>query len=508
MNGTRTKQERTVNAAAVVRAMITVAVAVFVLGGCAGVAYRAEGQFTDREITAAVEESIRMSEAVPLSLIDVETEDGVVTLTGSVGHILARDQALRITRSVRGVRSIIDRIEIEPVHRDDATLVKNVGVALAEDPATESYEIGVEVNEGVVTLTGEVESWAEKRLALEVVKGVAGVRDVIADIDVEYATERPDEEIRGEVVRRLELDPILYDDSLIVEVDGGAVELHGVVWSLGEKVRAMRLSRIAGVESVDGDDLHVKWRDHSRFMRADTVDWKSDEEIRAAVGDALMHDPRVFSFDIDVEVEEGEVTLSGVVDNLKAKRAAARDAENTIGVGEVVNGIKVRPTVRPGNTALAEKVEEALSRDAIVERHDITVAARNRKIYLYGYVDSYFEWHRVQEIVSRVPGVASIENRIDVLDGWEGRSDAELERRIREELSWSPLVELSEIGVGVEDGVVTLSGEVGSWREFDSVLQNSFEGGARAVRCRLTIDNSPERERLYRSIDYYERYFE
>ncbi|MEQ9232499.1 BON domain-containing protein [Coleofasciculus sp. E2-BRE-01] len=69
----------------------------------------------------------------------------------------------------------------------------------------------------------------------------------------------------------------------------------------------------------------------------------TDAEIQDAVKDALLYDPRVASFNVNVAVDNGEVMLTGNVDNLKAKNAAAQDASNTVGVWNVENQINVEP---------------------------------------------------------------------------------------------------------------------------------------------------------------------
>jgi hypothetical protein len=78
---------------------------------------------------------------------------------------------------------------------------------------------------------------------------------------------------------------------------------------------------------------------------------KGDPQIKQAVHDAFVYDPRVDSFNPNVDVDNRIVTLSGVVDNLKAKRAAEQDAKNTWGVWRVKNLLTTRP-VAPTKMAI------------------------------------------------------------------------------------------------------------------------------------------------------------
>lgn len=85
----------------------------------------------------------------------------------------------------------------------------------------------------------------------------------------------------------------------------------------------------------------------------------------------------------------GRKLLTGVVENLKAKKAAEQDAKNTLGVKRVKNYITVRPSISPTDAEIAQKVQEALLRDSITERHQITVNVLNKKVNLSGTVDPY-----------------------------------------------------------------------------------------------------------------------
>jgi len=77
--------------------------------------------------------------------VDVSTSQGVVTLSGPVSNLLAKERAVRIAASIRGVRGVIDRISVTPVSRSDADVRKDIQAALRQDPATESYRVAASV---------------------------------------------------------------------------------------------------------------------------------------------------------------------------------------------------------------------------------------------------------------------------------------------------------------------------------------------------------------------------
>ena len=106
--------------------------------------------------------------------VDVSTSQGIVTLSGSVDNLLAKERAVKIAESIRGVRGVIDRITVTPVSRPDADIRKDILTALLQDPATESYQVAVSVQDAVATLTGSVGSYAEKQLAARIAQWSQG----------------------------------------------------------------------------------------------------------------------------------------------------------------------------------------------------------------------------------------------------------------------------------------------------------------------------------------------
>jgi osmotically-inducible protein OsmY len=129
-------------------------------------AVAAEPPLTDRSNSNALESELFMDKAVPSYRIEVSTIEGIVTLTGSVDNIPAKERAARIAQIVKGVRAVVNEIEVDPpVLRTDWEIREDVEDALITDPATDKYEIDVSVQGNVVTLSGTVDSWVEYNAA-------------------------------------------------------------------------------------------------------------------------------------------------------------------------------------------------------------------------------------------------------------------------------------------------------------------------------------------------------
>lgn len=189
--------------------------------------------------------------ATPAGFIDVSTAEGVVTLEGSVSHILARERAEKIARTVKGVRAVVNRITVAPPYRTDAEIREKVENALLANPATDSWQVAAEVDTAVVTLTGRVDSWQEKQLAWTVAKGVYGVRDLRNELDIDYDQARTDAQIRDEVAEILLWDSRVDSALIDVSVEDGRVGLSGIVGSAAERRIAVADAWVDGTEYVD-----------------------------------------------------------------------------------------------------------------------------------------------------------------------------------------------------------------------------------------------------------------
>jgi len=448
-------------------------------------------EINDRNLTWAVIDDLISDEAVASHLIDVRTVKGVITLTGSVDNLLAKERAAELAERIKGVRSVVNRITVMPPPVTDQEISSNIQRALLTDPATEDYEVEVTVNNGEVTLHGTVDSWAEEQLCEEIAKSIRGVRAINNEIEVELKAKRPDSEIAAEIERRLDWDVWVEDAYIEVEVKDGEVTLTGRVGSAGEKTRAYGDALVAGVVSVDNSGLKVDWALHDTMRKSGEYTYKKDIEIQKAVHDAFMYDPRVSSFHPVVEVKEGVVTLSGTVDNLKAKKAAEEDAKNTTGVWRVKNYLRVRPVSGPSDAEIAMNVENALLADPYVDRYEIGVSVDNGKVYLTGTVDSPFDRLRAEEVASGLEGVVEVANNMRLEAAWGWKTDWEIKEDIEDQLWWSPFVDSDQITVTVEDGVATLTGTANSWQERGAAADNAYDGGAKEVRNHLRVKYGP-----------------
>lgn len=466
--------------------------------------------YSNADISEAVNAEYRVARGISAEEVYVESNEGIVQLSGTVDNLLAFDRAQRIAEMVKGVRSVVNNIEIKPPSIEDDALQADISAALDNDPAVEAWEVEAEVRNGIAILDGTVESWQEKQLVSRTVKGVEGAIGIENNITIDYETIRATGEIEEEVKSALRWDARIDSGDIEVSVDGDTVVLDGSVGSAFEKSLAESKAYVAGVQNVEVSNLTVTPATQERNLddpglQADV----SDPEIEAAIEDALLYDPRVSSFDVTVSVNNGVVNLSGSVDNLKAKLAAAQDAMNTYGVWEVENNITVDPEGAISDAEIEENVQAAIERDPYLEPEQVNVAVSDGVVELDGAVDSYFEKWEAGDLAALTQGAVSVLNDLSVdyeipnyqtyFYDWDPvlmdydfepmmRPDDVISEAIEQQLKWSPVVSSSGIQVDVSDGVATLSGNVDSQFASMTAAEEAYEGGAIDVVNDLQVE--------------------
>lgn len=472
--------------------IITAFIAAFFLIGSVSTAQAVDEKLEDEQIARAIEMALITHPMVPEHRLNVEVTNGIAKLSGTLDHLLAEQRAIKVTRTVKGVKSVIDQVEVEPVARPDKKILLDVEQALLRNPATEAFEITTTVNKGVVTLRDTVDSWQERELCAQVASSVRGVRQVNNELIVSSQANRPAYEIKQDIEQALAAD-VWIDNGLIdVDVTGATVTLGGTVGSAAEKARCITTAHVAGVERVNAGDLKVEWWAYDAMRRQHKFPIVSDSTIRASVQQAYLYDARVPSFQVDVAVDNGVVTLTGVVDNLQASQAAEDDARNTTGVWRVRNLLKVRPLAPLADAKITEQIHAALQRHPEVDRLDIRVLVFNGEVRLYGHVDNFYEKQLVESIAARQRGVVDVDSHLEVVSTWVHKRDWEIRENIKDELFWNPFIDHSDIKVTVEDGIAYLNGTVNTVHEREQARQEALDGGAKRVHNKLDVRYGPD----------------
>lgn len=196
-----------------------------------------------------------------------------------------------------------------------------------------------------------------------------------------------------------------------------------------------------------------------------------DTFIQSQVEEALKNSRLLRNVDIKIETRNGEVTLSGLVDVLAEKWAAAEIANQVPGVAAVDNSLTVAIDNHMSDSELAEAVQERLYTDDRVDVHQISAAVRGGVAYLQGDAGSIGIEETAKEIAARVPGIKEVISYIKIGRGDFEIDDATLTNSVETALSRSPLVSVRDIETRTVNGKVTLTGTVDTSEQIEAAYR-------------------------------------
>lgn len=213
---------------------------------------------------------------------------------------------------------------------DDSNLQYAVLAEFNWEPSVNPANIGVIVHEGIVTLTGHVESFAEKfgaEAAAARVKGVLGVAEKI-DVRLPFGANRTDDEIAAAAVERMGWDVAIPFDAVKVKVEAGWITLTGEVDAYHQKTAAEREIRpLIGVVGLS-NQITIK-------PRIDT------EDLSHNVMHALHRSWFLDGNTISVKADGGRIHLTGSVHTPHEREVAAATAWAAPGATSVQNDLAI-----------------------------------------------------------------------------------------------------------------------------------------------------------------------
>jgi osmotically-inducible protein OsmY len=341
-------------------------------------------QQDDASLTTSVQAKYYGDPAVRGRDIRVVTENGVVTLNGTVESDAARQQAVSLARQVPGVTRVEDQLRVETAAATESAARPGptdtpTGTAGTDETITPAwittkiqaqYFVNAEVkpwnvdvttgNNGVVTLEGEVETAADKAEAVRIARETDGVTRVEDRLRVKGESanpaagvapvpnlERPDIWLTAKIQSKYFLDDEVKGHEIDVNTNNGIVTLEGSVANESRKRQAVALARnTEGVKDVVdrltiAPDTDATTTDANLRKTADVDMKRPDGWITMKIQSKYFLDATVKGHQIDVDTRSGVVTLKGTVGSENAKQQAAEIAKSTEGVTRVDNQLTV-----------------------------------------------------------------------------------------------------------------------------------------------------------------------
>lgn len=213
-----------------------------------------------------------------------------------------------------------------------------------------------------------------------------------------------DDKLRQAVIAELGWEPSVIAAHIGVTANAGIVTLTGRVDTLAQKIAAETAARrVKGVMAV-AEEIEIRLSSGAA---------RSDEELAAAAVDRIAWDASLPVGAVQVQVDDGWITLTGQLDWHYQRQAVERDVHGMVGVIGVSNETTIKPTGEAGD--IKAGIMHALNRSWLDDPDGLTVSMDGGKVTLTGSVKSPRDRELAAGIAWAALGTTSVENDIRIV---------------------------------------------------------------------------------------------
>jgi osmotically-inducible protein OsmY len=207
---------------------------------------------TNEELQKDVQDAIKWEPLLHAAEIGVSVKDGVVTLSGTVDNFFKKTEADNAAKGVAGVKAVVENIEVKYANgysKSNNEIATEVLKALNDEWSVPNDKVIIEVNNGWVTLSGDVHWNYQREAAKSAINYLTGVKGVTNNIRIE--SEIKDAIEKADVEKALSRHWSINSDDITVKAEGTTITLTGSVTSLYQKEEAARIAwKTPGVWTV------------------------------------------------------------------------------------------------------------------------------------------------------------------------------------------------------------------------------------------------------------------